>query len=359
LTFGYNSSVQLTTITDALLRDTTLTYYPSGLVEYVYDPFGRSAHFEYDEDQNLTMVTDMGGYWSRFTYDADVYIASIENERGKWDFYIEPSDNSGANSDNYPPPGDLMWQNYRVTITNPLDGKEEFFFYGGSGGYSWYISSRDYIEWQSQTVNNFRVNVPRTYYYNYELNQKGKIWQISYPEGGYLQFIYDTQTGKRTRITDCHGDCAPGGSPISHSRNYTYNSNGLETSFTDARNKVTTTYYYPNNIDVQSIVNGLGTISFTYDGDAHKVRTITDRMGNVTQFDYNSYGQLRMITEAMGTSVEMATELVYNPINHNLTEVKRDGSALMSFTYDDIGRVETQTDATGLTLVYCPLINFT
>ena len=63
LTLGYNTSAQLTTITDALSQVTTLTYDPStDLVTQVDDPFGRSALFDYDGIRNLTKITDMGGY---------------------------------------------------------------------------------------------------------------------------------------------------------------------------------------------------------------------------------------------------------------------------------------------------------
>ncbi len=341
LTFNYDSDVRLTSITDAMNRTTTLVY-TGDLVTQVNDPFGRSAFFEYDAYGNLTKITDMGGYWTSLSYDADVYLTSIGNDRGTWRFFVERSDNSGANSDNYPPPGDLMWQNYRITITNPLGGKEEYFYYGGSGTYSWYISPRDYIEWQSQSVNNFRVNTPRTYHYLSRSYPKGKISKIQYPEGGYTAYQYDTTTGKPTMITDYHG----------HITHFTYNSNGLVTSFADARGKTTTTNYYSNNIDVDTIVNGLGTIKFIYNGNTHDVASITDRLNNVTVYGHNSYGQLTSATEAQGTAVERTTELVYDTDTHNLTDIKRGGNTLTNFMHDPVGRVKTVTDAAGLTLAY-------
>jgi YD repeat-containing protein len=142
LTFGYNDEVQLVTITDALGNVTTLTYNADGLVERVDDPFGRFASFEYDADRNLTKATDMGGYWTEYRYDTDVYLTSIENPRGKWNFTIEPSDNSGANSDNTRRA--TSWQNYRITIANPLEEGGIFLLrrlrYIYMLGYTWYVS---------------------------------------------------------------------------------------------------------------------------------------------------------------------------------------------------------------------------
>ena len=348
LTLGYNSSVQLTIITDALNRNTTITYNANGLIERVDDPFGRFATFEYDADRNLTRAVDMGGYWTQFSYDDDVYLTSIENERGRWNFYIEPAD--GISSyDVYPPPGDAMWESYRITITNPMGAKEEFFYYAIPDGYSWYVSPRDYVPFIDFNQNNQWL-APKTIYNFTILNQKGKISKIQYPEGGYREFQYDSVTGYTTTITDYHGTDA-GGSPITHSIHYTYNTYGRVTSFTDARNKTTTTTYYPNGVDAQAITNGLGTISYTYN-NAHAVTSITDRMGYVTAFEYNSYGQLTSVTEAQGTPVQRIAENVYDPETHKLLEMKRAGSTIMIFTYDSIGRIRTVTDSSDLTLTY-------
>ena len=82
LILGYGSS-RLETITDAIGRITTLVDNNNdGLVERVNDPFGRSAHFIYDTNGDLVMITDMGGYSSEFTYDDELNVTSISNERG-------------------------------------------------------------------------------------------------------------------------------------------------------------------------------------------------------------------------------------------------------------------------------------
>ncbi|MBI4847383.1 MAG: hypothetical protein HY808_02220 [Nitrospirae bacterium] len=350
LTFGYNNNVQLTTITDASGKVTTINYNPDDLIDRVDDPFGRSAAFEYDANRNLSKITDMGGYWTSLTYDVDVYLTSVENSKGRWSFYIEPADGIPANADNYPPPGDLMWENYRITVTNPLGGKEEYFYYGGSG-YGWYVSPRDYITWESQSMNNFKVNTPKITYLYTETSPRGEIYKILYPEGGYIEYGYNDPYGNRTRIKDPHR----------HAVNYVYNSKGRITAFTDAKDNITTFNYYPNNIDVQEIKYNLSSTleddnillkTFTYNGSTHDIATITDRLGNVTEFNYNSYGQLTAITQATGTSVETAMEMTYDPVKHELMEIKRNGNTVSSFTHDNADRVRTRTDDAGLTLIY-------
>jgi YD repeat-containing protein len=48
------------------------------------------------------------------------------------------------------------------------------------------------------------------------------------------------------------------------------------------------------------------------------VATVTDRLGIITEYSYNTYGRLTAITRAKGTPVEMTTEMVYDPVTHEL-----------------------------------------
>src|SRR5439155_14835348 len=188
LTLGYDTNVNLTAITDAQGKVFTLSYNSSGLVTNVADPFGRNASFRYDANKNLIQLTDMGGYSSTLTYDANSFVTSIGDGRGTNTFLTEVPGSAGNNSDNYPPPGDPnMFQNYRITVTNPLGGKEEFMWYAGCdidgfgcAGYSWHVSPRDYVAWQSQTVNNYRSRAPKTRYLPVRVKsgQRGEIAKI-------------------------------------------------------------------------------------------------------------------------------------------------------------------------------------
>jgi RHS repeat-associated protein len=340
LTFTYNANVQLTTVTDALGRNTTLTYNGDGLVTQVADPFGRTASFEYDANRNLTKITDMGGYWSTLGYDQDVYLTSIGDDRGTWTFWIEPADGIATerNTDNYPPPGDFMWENYRITVTNPVGGVEEYFFYGGCGCYSWYVAPRDYVPWQSDQIDNFRLPVPKTMYWNTTTSsgQRGEIRQIDYPGGGSVNYGYDTTTGDRTSVTDAH----------EHTWYYSYNSMGRVTSIIDPRGVTNWFSYATNNVDLVAISNALGAVSMAYNAQ-HDITSTADRLTNTTSFAYNSYGQIISQVDALSVTNGYS----YNP-SHQLTSLARTGQTLETYTYDAVGRVRTHADATGLTLTY-------
>lgn len=352
LTIGYNTSGQLTTITDATGKAMTLTY-TNGLVTRVDDQFSRHADFVYTNG-NLTRVTDMGGILAEYDYETNihnnkVYIKSITNDKGTWTFKIEPDDGL-TNTALYPAPDQPMGNFYRITITNPLGSKEEYYYFGP---YSWYVSPRDYIEYSNFITNNYKSAV-KTKYYLDRSQAKGKISKIEYPEGGYVEYGSFDTNGIAQSITDYHGLDA-NNSPITHTEHYTYNSNGLITSYTDAKNNTNNALnilYYSNDIDIHTVSNGLGTITYTYNNDTHDVKTITDRLSNLSELSYNSYGQLTKVAEAKGTAVQRTIDLVYDGTSHNLTDIKTGGNTLTHFTYDTIGRAGTKTDATGLMLGY-------
>ena len=346
LTLGYDSSVHLTTITDALGQITTVVYNTNGNATEVYDPFGRQALFEYDVNGNLIKITDMGGYWASFTYDANVYLTSLGDQRSTWQFYIEPADGIFANADNYPPPGDAMFANYRVTVMNPLGGREEFFFYGGCGagftcaGGGWYVSPRHYVAWEDGQINNMWGGNPKILY-DYLRTGPGRINKIIHPDDGTELYEFDPANGKPTRYSDQHG----------HVTNYEINSRGRITRIIDPRGTETAYDYAQNGLDLTGIANGLGTVTIAYD-DSRNMRMVTDRLGKTTTFTYNEFGQRTSIAEPDGR----VTTLVYYGPSHQsryrLKQVERGGLVIAAYAYDAIGRRTKRTDDAGLTLQY-------
>lgn len=333
LSFGYNSAVELTTITDAANRKTTLAYTSAGFVSKVSDPFGRSASFEYDAGGNLTKITDMGGYWTSFTYDSDVYPASLTNASGTWGFYFEPADGVNNGSNHYPAPGGTMWEDYRITVTNPLGGKEEY-EYDGYSSYGWYVNPNDYIPYSSSSKNNYASGVPKIRYDYTTVQGKGQVYKITSPGGGAVQYTFDSTTGDRLTVRDANG----------HTTTYTYNGMGMPTSVKEPSGHTTSITYASDGVSVTGVDNGLGTEQFTYNA-YHEVTSVTDRLGAVTAFTYNSYGHIVTATDALNNT----TTFTYDS-SQRLTKVASGSNTLATFGYDSIGRVASRTDATGLTL---------
>jgi RHS repeat-associated protein len=347
MTFDYNADVELTTITDALGQVTQLSYNDDGLVTQVVDPFNRTARFQYDADRNLTRIVDMEGYSFEFTYDEQVYLTGITTANGTTGFWIEPADGvMWANTDNYPPPGDDMWENYRITATYPDGQKEEFFYYGGSVsgltmaniGYSWHVRPNDYIPWQSQEINNFRTKTPKTIYWPQVLdNGQAVIRKIVYPDGSFAEYGIDDQTGLATTRSN----------NLRHNEKFAYNAMGRLTSYISVQGKETQYTYDPSNlVDLLQVQNDLGTVTLTYNG-RHQVTSATGLDKNVTRYEYNDAGQLTAVVPADDSRIEYQYDS-----GHYLQAVNRAGETLYRYVRDDIGRPTATTYPSGLILRY-------
>jgi len=343
LTFGYDEDCKLTTITDALGRVTQLTYNDEDLVTQVTDPFGRSATFEYDSNRNLTQITDMGGYWSKLTYDKDVYITSIENDREKWEFTIEPADGVVAYSDDYPPPGAHTWESYRITIKDPLADKEEYFYHGGCGhavginacGYSWYISPKHYVPYESGSLNNFR-SAPKMVFYLRQVPGIGEISKVTDFEGHSISFGYDFLTGDRVSLSDGSGNTAY----------FTYDERGNLTKIMDPLGNGAQFMF-----DISDRLTGLvdpkgNTYVYEYDVAGNLIK-VTDPQGGMTTFTYNPYWQLTSLTDAKNNSIQFNYDTSGNP-----TSVINPVGGTDSYGYDALGRIISHTDRNGNTKSY-------
>ena len=110
--------------------------------------------------------------------------------------------------------------------------------------------------------------------------------------------------------------------------------------------------YATNDIDLTEVLQQDGTNldvleAITYNSQ-HLPLTVTDAAGQVTDFGYNAYGQLTAVTNPLN---QTAT-LFYDTDGYLTNVVGSETNAMMSFTYDSDGRVETATDSDGYTLSY-------
>lgn len=338
LTFGYDQNARMTSITAATGEIFTLSYNQNNRVTKVSDPFGREAKFEYDTQGNLTKITDMAGYSSVFTYDQNAYVTSITNGGGQWLVHTEPADGIDNGMVIYSPPGDLMWENYRITITRP-DGKKEEYYYDGYHRDGWYVSPENYVEYD-ESKNNYSSSVKKNKYdYTFYNGSRGKISYITTPEGRGNAYSYDSN-GNITTTTNSQGK----------NYQYTFNPSGRITSVISPEGQTVQMLYGANGVDVTSINDGLGNIVFEYD-TKHQVTAITNKKGVKTSFAYNQYGQLTSLVEAVGTPLARTTTYNYNN-KRQLASVVVAGQTLSSYTYDTVGRIKTETDALSFLLTY-------
>lgn len=129
--------------------------------------------------------------------------------------------------------------------------------------------------------------------------------------------------------------------------------NGNNKIITDENGLKTTRYYdalenltkilYPDNTNV----------SYAIDTKYSNITKETDENGNVTNFEYDSKGNLIRKIEAVGKPETRITEYDYD-VYGNVTNIRRlaDAKTALSetiMTYDDFGNVKTMQDAEGYT----------
>ena len=342
LTYLYATNGLLSAVSDAQGRLTALSYNANGYCTRVTDPFGRHADFLYSEKGELVTITDMGGYTANLTYDANIDVTSMGNERGTWKFRIEPSDGIGMDTTfyQYPAPGAQMWQNYRITVTDPLGAAEEFFFFGGydldpdSGadrtGYTWHITPRNYVPWVSPDENNYFCKTPRTVYlYNVYVNDpqlSDLVVAINRPLGGGEYYTYDGQRNV-TSVSNRLGQ----------TWRMSYNAKGRMTSVSDPAGTTVTYGYATNLMDPVRLTTATGSVSCVYDSNRH-VTSVVDPYSNRWNYAYNAYGKLTNAVDPEGRS----STCIYDATGR-VTRLLFGGEQVASFGYDAMNRMNART----------------
>ena len=313
LSFGYDQNVHLTSITDALGQVTRLVYDSSGHVTRVFDPWGRHASFSYDASGNLVECIDMEGHAFQYTYDtvlneaewsSAVYLTRLGTAQGPWTFshYYGYPDRS-------------------LTVQDP-NGKSEV--WRGD----WWGPNYSHTD-----KNGVTVNAQGTVVSGY----RGRVSYEQFPDGTSISKTIDTQTGLPLAIRGRDGQTT----------RISYNAQLQPVQITDPKGQTTSFNYHPGGIDVASIVNAQGktVASYAYD-NKHQPTQISDITGTVTNIAYTAWGAPQMVSANGHT-----TQIAYNAKGLAAT-TQRDGVILGNTTYDEKGRVATQTDQLGMTVAY-------
>lgn len=206
----------------------------------------------------------------------------------------------------------------------------------------------------------------------YDTNMRVKTQ--TYADGTHYQFEYIPGPGGSiiaTKVTDPNGhqeyvtfdtvskypltETRGYGTPLAQTLTYTRQASGLINSVTDALGRVTT-YSYNSNGNVTAMTRLAGTsqavtYQFTYTDDYNQIASITDPLNHTTTFSYNN-GCLAQITDPLGHATTFLCNSAGQPtaiedaLGH-LTTLSYQGYDLQSIT-DALGRTTTLTvDALG------------
>ena len=200
-----------------------------------------------------------------------------------------------------------------------------------------------------------------------------QITEIDDPAGRKLTFQYSGYN--ITKITDPIGRSVsytynPAGYMASYTNmtggvtQYQYDANGNLTQLTDPHGAVTKNTFDANGRVIAQLLPNGGTMQFAYTLVNNLVPTspvtqtvVTDRLGNMTTYRFNTNGYLVGVTDASGQmrviNRQSGTNLVLSMQGTGACTVCGDAKAGdVTMTYDSIGNLLSQTDESGNTTKY-------
>lgn len=341
LTFAYDPSHNLQTVTDTAGRKLTFTY-TNGKLTRILDPADGLWQYQYDADGNMVQVTDPAGGTTRYEYASDGGLCTqITDARGStWQFtYV----------------GDRV-----SAVTDPL-GRAAFAF-----------------TYETADASDTRVADGNGNSTKYRFDQEGRVTAVENALGHVTAREWDDHynlvsvtdgNGRTTTSTyDTRGNLLTRTDPLGHTIQYTWeHTYNNKTSYTDANGVTTayahdakgnlisrtdalggkTTYAYDASGQMASATNALGhTTHHEYDASGHLTKTI-DALGGQTSFTYDEVGNLLSKTNANGHT----TRCEYDILGRLTKRINALGGTA-TFTYDAVGNTVSQTDAKGNTTSY-------
>lgn len=345
-TLGYNTSNQLTTVTDPAGRTLALGYTGSHLTSAT-DPVGRTVSYGYNDTAgNLTDVTDVNAGATHFTYDTSHRMLTKTDPVGQVITNVYD-----------PSTGRVASQTATVVAADRTQDRKTTFAYSGdnssaAGGTTTITDARGNVV-QEQYVNSERVattkaagtTIASTWQYTYDPITLG-IASVIDPNNNSTSTKYDTQ-GNILMRTD----------GLQRQTTYKYDTLNDLLTVTDPLLVATTSTYDTsgNLLSTSTPLTGttqVATVGYGYD-PAHPGDVVakTDSDGKVSRFAYDQYGNRTRATDPLGDTLTST----YDTVGRRLTTVSPNGNTTganplaftTTFVPNAFGDVSSVTDPLG------------
>lgn len=384
LTFAYNASHQVTTITDTQGRVVTFSYNSSGLLSTITDPTGRTVTYSYDSSGNLISSTDPEGNVTTYSYTpgtnnlvqitdplGNVTSLTYGGSGGQIRTLTDPTGavtNFTFNSDDSTNVKDargntttyLHDDSIRITKVTDALGNTQSTSYTPDSNVASITDPLSNITTYSYDVNNNMTTAswPTGAKYTYAYNDSNHPFYPTIqtdPQGNQLTYTYNGN-GDLTQVRDSTND------GTGSTTKYSYNANGTLASMTDPGGNVTTySYDSAGNLIEITPPAPLGPTTLTYDS-LSRLSSVTDGKGQTTIYSYDALDRITRETFADGSSITYTydadgnvltesdstgtTTFHYDGANRLVQKILPGGSTL-SYTYDAVGNPTSFADAGG------------
>ena len=361
---AYDNRNQLVSVTDPAGAITRYTYDEDGHRLSATDPLGRVTKWTYDERGNTTSITGPDGGITRTTYDANDRVVATTDAAGNTTRYTYDADGNIASvTDAERQTTSYVYEGRRPSATIYADGKRATWEYDAAGRVIRSTTPDGVVTTTTYDVGN-RV-----------LTQTVLATPASVP--AITTFTYDS-LGRRTSATDAIGRIIRWTYDAHGNVLTTVRPDGLQTAGTyDARNLLTSTdaalqttrFEYDSADNQTALTDANGhTYRFTYDALHRRTAMIypdnsqekwsydtagrqvsyLNRSGQTKTISYNNGGQPVSETwtdAAVGGALRPDLPA---PVNYDYNSAGQltgltNGQARLSYAYDDLGRLASET----------------
>jgi RHS repeat-associated protein len=267
--FAYTNG-NVTRITDANGRFTTLEYDGRGNVTRVNDPLGNTLQFHYDRRDNLLQVVDAAGNTHRFEYDTTDNLTKVFNPNNDaLTFTYDRFGQVTGLTDAQQHTTTLSYDNAgNVIRTTHASGGVTAATYDGVGRLASFTDARG-----------------STFHYTYD--GLDRLTEMVQPDTSATRYTYGCCSLQS--ISDASGTLR-----------FEYDQANRLTRFINAKNQ-RIHYGYDANGNLTTLTYPDGkVVRYIYDA-AHRLQTVTDWLGNSTVYNYDAAGNLLSHLNANGT----------------------------------------------------------
>lgn len=265
-----NSLGWTTSVKDPLNNETKTEYDDWGRVTKIIHPGGvANVQVQYDEENNVTMVTDERGKSHDWVYNDAGWVTEYTNARDDVETYeydrvgfLTDVTNGRGFTRSY-----LATARYEVKMLTMPDGTKEVWRYDANGRVAHYLPAYQELGMATQPI-------------VYAYDDSGRPDTITYNDNGYTPNV-----------------------------DFTYSNNGHTVSMADGTG--TTTWTYSPYGNLTSLVTPQGTMNYSYDGSGFGLgmRTSMTEVGSpdkVTTYEYDSLNRLKKLTNSLNEVTEWA-----------------------------------------------------
>lgn len=277
------------------LRDgTILTFgtHPLNQLQSIRDRNGNVLSITYSSG-NITQLTSPNGRYVQFVYDTSNRIISATDNLGRSVGYTYGAPNCAG----------CLWK-----VTD-MDTNVEQYGYDASSRMTTVTDKRGHVVTTNVYDANSRVSkqtlADNTFWtFTYTLDGNGNVTQSTVTDPrGYIENETFNASGYITQ--DVHAS----GQTVQQSFTYQRDATNLVQSMTDPLGRVTA-YTYDSFGDVTSMTRLSGTANaltdtFTYSPDFHQLSSYTDPLGHKTTLNYDSSGNLRSVVDPLSHSMQI------------------------------------------------------